>query len=291
MLNNVHDIRLKNPTLGIDDLLSSYGIELVGLRVPTNPLEPSRRKIGGRIGTARGVVEINDLEISLVVQIKGYDKLDLLNKEDRLRYLLSQPHEMTLTQLHSYDPMYKFMKIGDIPNGYKQLYERFSVDVIPTGIIEPSYSGTTGRYTITFDSVREPYRYISEKHIDLSKPTRTNTGQNIYEFTNNGNVVQNSREFGLYVEVSNTNTKNLRIEFKDIDDDDRSNSGLYYTGSLLTRNTVTFNGYMLKVDGMNDIKKSNYGVLHLPVGQSKLIITTDRTSNLTGEVVFKEFIH
>lgn len=290
MFDRIQDLHMDIPDLGIDEYLSSYGISLVDLVVPTNSIEVPMSKIPGRIGSVHGRYEINNPEVELVIQLDGRNKLDLLDKEDTVRYLFSQPVYMTLTHRMSYEPLYKFRKIGDFPDGYNQTCNRYSIDVIPVGIMETSRDGLRVRYTISLEFKDVPYRYVSKRIVDLSDFIRGYQDKPYYEIYNDSNIIQDSRQFGIELRVKGITTTRFEVLTESFTSPVK-NSHYIYMGTLVPNSELVFDGYMTTVDGVKQAQKTNYKPLMIYPGKSKMVFGTTNKSTPTGTLTFKEYIY
>lgn len=291
MHSSVRDLSFKIPNLRIDDTLSSYGISLVRLNVPTNTIETNTHHIPGKVGHIIGKPEMRGSEIKMFVQFQAENKLEYMDKVDTLRYLFSQPNEMVITLRESYSGLYRFHKIGDVPEGVKQFYDRFHVDVIPTGVIVESRSGLTGEFEIQFIFKDVPYRYISVNRTDLSFPTSYNGAVKYYDIFNEGNLFQSGRQFYSQLTMSNLNTKGFTVETIGYSGGEKTTGKLTFAGNMTSSDVVNFNGYMLDVNGVKNMKNTNYGNLHIEPGNNKLIIRPTNNTVIKGFYEFKEYIY
>lgn len=295
MVSNLHnvvrDLRFNIPSLGIDDNLSSYGIDLIELDIPTHSIEVSLHEVPGKPGNIIGRPEIRGSDIKLIVQFNADNKLEYLDKLDNLRYLFSQPQPMVLTLKESYSKMYEFNKLGGIPEGVKQFYDRFHVDVTPSGKIIETRDGLRGRFEISMIFTDVPYRYKSKNITNLEFPTTASGTTRTYTIFNNGNVEQNSRQFYSLLEMTNLNTKGFDMETFGYKNGEKSTGQFKYSGNLHLADVSTYNGYMFSVNGVKNMKNTNYGKLVIEPGNNKLVIKTTNNTVIKGFFEFKEYIY
>lgn len=288
-MQNLRDLKITIPKLRVDDYLSSYGIKLISLDVPTNNLELNKVNPPGMVGHVSNGVEIEGSQIKLTVEMSAFSKLEYMDGEDKLRYLFSHGLPMTISLLESYTPMYDFKKVGDIPSGVNQKYVRYHIDVTPVGSIQPKRSGLNGRFEIEFQFTDIPYRYLGTNEVYLQYPTRKTGVSWEYDIFNEGNVIQDSRRFPFTMGMSSVASKGF--ELISYDSDKYKTGNFKYNGNILTRNVTTFNGYMLDVDGVKNIKESNYGVIKILPGDNTLLLAFSNTPTPTGVIKFKEYIY
>lgn len=281
----MQDLRIVNEIEGFNTTLSRNDIEFLDLSEPSITTEIKSRQVSGKFGSNKLGSQVSDSNLDLTVRFRGNDPLDYFTKEQMLKRLLSVKTPFSISPMYSYNDMYQFEKIGDNPTGVNQLYTLYTWDVLVDGDWTISRDGLTGLATIPLITEGVPFRYTSERVIDLSRPTSKVVGKYTYEFTNEGTFTQDSKRFPMELYITNIPMTSLEV---------RTNNDLYKVSTpILSTNKLLYNGYSTRLDGNNITSETNYGLININEGFNKLELDIKGMNLLypiQGHLKFKQYV-
>lgn len=283
--DNVQDLRIVNVTEGINTTLGNNDIEFIDLIEPSNNFEIKSRQVSGKFGSNKMGSQVLDTTLELKVRFRGNDPLDYFMKEQMLKKLLSVKSPISISPMYSYSSQYEFEKIGDNPDMVHQLYSLYTWDVLVNGSWNIDRNGLVGNASISLITENVPFRYTSEKIIDLSKPTSKVVGKYTYEFENDGTFMIDSKRFPMELRVTNIPMTSLEIITND--------KSYRVDEPILSTNALIYNGYSTRLDGNNITGSTNYGEIYINEGFNKLELNVKGMNLLypiNGHFKFKQYV-
>lgn len=281
----MQDLRIVVESEGINTTLRNNDMEFIELIEPSNTFEIKSRQVSGKFGTNKLGSQVSDTILELKVRFRGTNPMDYFRKEQMLKKLFSTKEMMSISPMYSYSDMYTFEKIGDTPDTVHQLYSLYTWDVLVNGSWNIDRDGLTGNASISLITYDVPFRYTSEKIIDLNKPISRVLGLYTYEFQNEGTFTIDSKRFPMELLASNMSISSLELSMND--------STYKVNDTVLYRNTLKYNGYSTRVDGNNITSKTNYGEIVIREGFNKLTLKLNGMSTLvnpSGHLKFKQYV-
>lgn len=280
----MQDLRVIVPERDVNTTLSQLGIDFIDLDEPSITPQLVSRTVRGRRGGFKGRSQVDSTELELKIRYRALTKLEFVEMERRVKHLFSHQEKMTIVTMHSYDPLYNYEKIGEFVSGVTQLYELYRYDVVLSDNFSINRDGLRADITISLETDGIPYRYYTEKTINLAEFDSRKGDEFTYKFTNSGNIKQNSREFPFYMEASGMSYKSIKLSLND--------STYQSNVTALPTSVITFDGYATYLNGLNRVKDTNYGVVNIVEGvnEMKLTFTGIATGTPKGFIRFKEYL-
>lgn len=280
----MQDLRVIVPERDVNTTLSQLGIDFIDLDEPSITPQLVSRTVRGRRGGFKGRSQVDSTELELKIRYRALTKLEFVEMERRVKHLFSHQEKMTIVTMHSYDPLYNYEKIGEFVSGVTQLYELYRYDVVLSDNFKIDRNGLRADITISLETDGIPYRYSTERVIDLSQFDSRSGETFTYGFVNSGNIDQNSREFPFRMETRNTTYSSIRMDL----------NGTKYQSNItsLARSEMVFDGYATYLDGVNRVKETNYGIVNVIGGANIMTIEFKGigTKVPNGLIRFKEYL-
>lgn len=280
----MQDLRVIVPERDVNTTLSQLGIDFIDLDEPSITPQLVSRTVRGRRGGFKGRSQVDSTELELKIRYRALTKLEFVEMERRVKHLFSHQEKMTIVTMHSYDPLYNYEKIGEFVSGVTQLYELYRYDVVLSDNFKIDRNGLRADITISLETDGIPYRYYTEKTINLAEFDSRKGDAFTYNFVNDGNINQNSREFPFYMEASGMSYKSVRLDIND--------SSYQSNVVAVTSSVIKFDGYATYLNGENRVKDTNYGIVKINEGANTMIITFTGIALGTpkGFIKFKEYL-
>lgn len=280
----MQDLRVIVPERDVNTTLSQLGIDFIDLDEPSITPQLVSRTVRGRRGGFKGRSQVDSTELELKIRYRALTKLEFVEMERRVKHLFSHQEKMTIVTMHSYDPLYNYEKIGEFVSGVTQLYELYRYDVVLSDNFKIDRNGLRADITISLETDGIPYRYSTERVIDLSQFDSRSGETFTYGFVNSGNIDQNSREFPFRMETRNTTYSSIRMDL----------NGTKYQSNItsLARSEMVFDGYATYLDGVNRVKETNYGIVNVIGGANVMTIEFKGIGAKvpSGLIRFKEYL-